>query len=76
MLEPSLYLEIEGITKARVEHHCTQPNCIRKIKKGELYEHYRVNGLRLRCLVCITRHEIREHRRKADELDRWLEVNA
>lgn len=75
-LQPDYELNTTVLTKARSVHHCTQPNCIRKIPKGELYYYYQEKGRRIRCLVCVTRAEIKRFRSAADNLDLWLERNA
>jgi hypothetical protein len=76
MLEPDYELDTDGLIKAEVTHHCTQPHCSRKIQKGELYHSYRQKGLRKRCLICVTRAQIKRFREAASYLDLWMERNA
>lgn len=69
-LQPHHLLHTQHMRRARVEQRCT--GCGRTVQPKELYLSFTQNGAQKHCLICVTRHQAREHERKSDELSRWL----
>lgn len=72
MIEAHLLLDTDELIKARTDKLCTTRTCGRMIHKGEYYERYFQRGENLKCIVCVAKGQILNHRYRANDLERWL----
>lgn len=72
MIEAHFQLDTEGLIKARTPKRCTTSTCRREIRRGEYYDRYFQRGENLKCIVCVAKGQILNHRYHANDLEKWL----
>jgi hypothetical protein len=68
--DPHPYVDLEGLTKARVPKVCTK--CQRGVLPGEYHSMYSQRGPRIHCIRCVTVSQSLTMQQRADDLRTWI----